>query len=341
MGIDVHKKSWMVAVCSENVSYRPFGQAADAALLLAFLHDNFPGGEYHSAYEAGFSGFWLHRILADNGVDSIVIHPGDIPTTDRESEFKTDSRDARKIAEALRSGQLTGIHVPGRQREEERSLIRLRKQLRKDLVRQKCRIRMMLAYYGIRFPEQWDRSRWDRGLRKWLWELELQHPEGTDTLRLMMGQFEYLRGIRNHVKGRMLDLSNKDGYLEDASLLESVPGFSRRTAVRFLAELGDIRRFGTLDRLCSYIGLVPATHSSGESHRAGRLTYRGHTELRMMMVEAAWVATGVDPALAVAYQHFKKRMIPQKAIIKIARKLLARARYVLLHREPYVMGTAS
>lgn len=97
--------------------------------------------------------------------------------------------------------------MPGRQQLEERSLIRLRKQLRKDLVRQKCRIRMFLAFYGIRIPEQWDRSRWDRGLRQWLWELQLDHPEGTSTLRLMMGQFEYLRGIRNHVKSRMLDLS--------------------------------------------------------------------------------------------------------------------------------------
>ena len=236
VGIDVHKKSWTVAVCTENVSYRPFSQAADAGLLLEHLHSNFPGGEYHSTYEAGFSGFWHHRFLVANGVDNIVIHPGDIPTTDRESEFKTDSRDAKKMAEALRSGQLTGIHVPSRQREEERSLVRLRKQLRKDLVRQKCRIRMMLAYYGIRFPEQWDRSRWDKGLRQWLWELDLEHPEGTATLRLMMGQFEYLRGIRNHVKSRLLDLSNKDGYLENADLLQTVPGFSRRTAIRFLAE---------------------------------------------------------------------------------------------------------
>lgn len=339
VGIDVHKKKWSIGICTQNRSFRPFSQAADPSQLLTYLHENFPRGDYHSAYEAGFSGFGLHAFLKDNGVNSIVIHPGDVPTTDREAEFKTDSRDARKIAEALRSGQLQGIHIPGRQRQEERQLIRFRKQLRKDLVRQKCRIRMMLAFYGIHFPDQWDRSRWDKGLRQWLWELELQHPEGTDTLRLMMGQFEYIRGIRNHVKSRMLALSNKEAYLADADLLQTVPGFSRRTAVRFLAELGDIGRFGTLDRLCSYIGLVPGTRSSGETQRAGRLTYRGHTELRMMMVEAAWVAIGVDPALEQAYAQLRKRLIAQKAIVKIARKLLARIRFVLIHRVNYEKGT--
>ena len=57
-----------------------------------------------------------------------------------------------------------------------------------------------------------------------------------------------------------------------------------------------------------------------------------------MMVEAAWVAIGVDPALNLAYENLKKRMPGQKAIIRIARKLLSRIRYVLPHQITYEKG---
>lgn len=61
-----------------------------------------------------------------------------------------------------------------------------------------------------------------------------------------------------------------------------------------------------LNALCNYIGLVPASHNSGDSVKQSRLTRRGHTALRTMMVEAAWVAIGVDPALDQVYTQLKK-----------------------------------
>ena len=96
-----------------------------------------------------------------------------------------------------------------------------------------------------------------------------------------------------------------------------------------------------MDHLCNYVGLVPATHNTGDTVRQGRLAYRGHKELRVMLIEAAWVAICTDPALGVAYQDLKKRMVGQKAIVRIARKLLARARHVLLTGKPYGKGVVA
>ena len=73
VGIDVHKKSWTVAVCTETASYRPFSQAADAAVLLGHLHSNYPGAGYRSAYGAGFSGFWTLEISC---IQPVRIYPG-------------------------------------------------------------------------------------------------------------------------------------------------------------------------------------------------------------------------------------------------------------------------
>ncbi len=338
VGIDVHKSQWTIAICTEHTNYRPFNQSPCGGKLENYFKGKFPNAEIICAYEAGFSGFTLQEYLSSAGIKCLVVHPADIPTTNKESEFKTDKRDARKIAMSLRSGQLKGIHIPSKVLQEARSLIRFRKQMRKDLTRQKCRIKSTLMFYNKTIPKEIDSSKWNERMRNWIWTLELETEEGTKTLRLQMSMLEYIRGMRDCAKRHLRELSQTSYYAPQVELLESVPGFSRFTSIRFLVELGDITRFRTLNHLCNYIGLVPATHSSGEKTNASRLTYRGHRELRMILVESAWTAIGVDPALELSYQEFKKRMHGNKAIIKIARKLLSRLRYVLIHKIPYEKG---
>ena len=238
----------------------------------------------------------------------------------------------------MRSGQLNGIHIPSKVLQEARSLIRFRKQMRKDLTRQKCRVKSTLMFFNQTIPKEIDSPKWNEAMRNWIWNLKLSTDEGTKTIQLQMSMLEYIRGMRDCSKRHLRELANTEEYLPQVDLLSSVPGFSRFTSIRFLVELGDINRFRTLNHLCNYIGLVPATHSSGEKTNASRLTYRGHRELRMILVESAWTAIGVDPALELAYQEFKKRMHGNKAIIKIARKLLNRLRYVLIHQIPYEKG---
>ena len=96
VGIDVHKKNWTVAICTEQTNYRPFGQDACATHLINYLKEKFPGADIICAYEAGFSGFSLQEALTDAGIQCLVVHAADIPTTNKESEFKTDKRDAKK-----------------------------------------------------------------------------------------------------------------------------------------------------------------------------------------------------------------------------------------------------
>jgi transposase len=102
-----------------------------------------------------------------------------------------------------------------------------------------------------------------------------------------------------------------------------------------LTEIEDINRFKTLDQLCCYIGLVPMTRSSGEKENAGNITQRKNTTLRTAIIESSWVAIRNDPALMLAYQQLHKRMVPQKAIVRIAKKLTNRIRYVLKNKKTY------
>jgi transposase len=113
------------------------------------------------------------------------------------------------------------------------------------------------------------------------------------------------------------------------------------TAMHFLVEIVDINRFKNLDELASYIGLSPGEHSSGEKNITGQMTKRGKSHLRYLLIEASSIAIRKDPALMMAYTDYKKKMITQKAIIKIARKLLNRIRFVLKNKQRYVISVVN
>lgn len=338
VGMDVHKTQWTICVCTEHSNFRPFSMKPDPEILIDYLRREFPDGNYLCAYEAGFSGFGLYEALWESTISCIVVHAADIPTSHKEAEFKTDKRDALKIAKSLRSKELSGIFIPDKQLQEDRSLVRFRQQLRRDIVRQKCRIKSLLDFYGIAIPEQWTKSKWSAGMRSWLWNLKLCTEEGTKAMQLHMGMLEHIRGMCNTTDGHLRELSRTKRHKKLVKLLMTVVGFGRLRSIEFLVELGDIKRFKNLDSLSNYVGLVPSSNNSGNRVNQKELTTRGHKQLRTMLIEAAWVSMNTDAAMAKKYGELKKRMLGQQAIVSIARKLLNRVRYVLINEVAYQKG---
>ena len=102
-----------------------------------------------------------------------------------------------------------------------------------------------------------------------------------------------------------------------------------------LTELVDINRFRSLDHLASYVGLIPGEDSSGEQERTTGISRRRNVHLRTLLIECSWVAVRKDPALLMSLVNLTKRMPKNRAIVRIARKLLNRIRYVLKHEELY------
>ena len=134
----------------------------------------------------------------------------------------------------------------------------------------------------------------------------------------------FLRTKHLEVLKHIRALSKQASYKTNVALLLSVPGIGLITAMTLLTEIEDVSRFKTLDQFCAYIGLVPMTNSSGESHRVRGMTKRQNKLLRMMIIESSWVAIRHDPALMLAYQKLVVRMEPNKAIIRIAKKIINR-----------------
>ena len=158
----------------------------------------FPGGEYNSAYEAGFCGYAIHRRLNELGINNIVINAADIPTSQKDKLQKRDPVDSRKIARSLEKGSLHGIHIGSlhgihifdRELEELRSLNRTRFYLMRDLRRSKTRIKSFLQYYGEPIPQEFDNNQWTLKFVAWLKQVKMQTQSGQDAFSNLIGSYE-------------------------------------------------------------------------------------------------------------------------------------------------------
>jgi transposase len=339
IGLDVHKKSWSVTIIVDGIEHRTFTQPPDPLVLNNYLQRMFPGGDYNSSYEAGFCGYGIHRGLNSLGIKNIVINAADIPTSQKDKLQKHDPIDSRKIARALEKGSLRGIHIFDRDLEELRSLNRTRFYLMRDLRRSKNRIKSFLQYYGVSIPAEYDNNLWTLKYVSWLKQIKMQTMSGQDALTNLIRSYEYHREqlltLSRQIRQRMREYDN-----ELYSLLKTISGIGPLTSSALITELGDINRFPHIDHLSSFVGLIPRVRESGETIHTGGITFRCNSFLRTLLIEASWQAVRMDPALMQYYQKHVINSKGHKVIIKVARKLLNRIRYVMKNRQPYVTGVA-
>lgn len=336
IGLDTHLKSWKTTIRVEDTFFKTFSQNPEPKILSDYLKKNFPGANYYSAYEASFSGFSAHRELNKLGIKNIVVNPADIPTTDKEKKQKEDARDSRKIAEQLAASKLVAIYVPSIEAEGDRAMLRFRRTLTKEIARNKNRVKSFLYYHGISIAEQFvDKKYWSKRFTKWLQELELPSESARITLTEIVEVVEFLRKKQYQILKKIKELSQTKNYKKNTELLISIPGIGLITAMSFLTEIEDISRFKNIDKLCSFVGLVPMTNSTGDKEVVGRITKRQNKILRSLIIESSWIAIRNDPALMLAYGKLIKRMKPTRAIIRIAKKMLSRIKYVLTNQVFY------
>lgn len=334
MGIDVHKNSWEVRFGDESTNKkrvrfeRPFVEN-----LANYVKKHYPERRVKCAYEAGFSGFWAKRELEKLGFETLVVNPADIPTSGKDRVFKTDKRDSRKILAALRSGELEGIHCPSITEERDRAILRARAQIAKSERQTKNRIKSTLLFYGIDIPDGMDDSHWPKRFINWL--NEIAETKNLISLKHQLSLLNLIRKEHSSVLQSLRKLSREERHEKVCKILESTPGIGPLTSIKLKLELISMDRFSSTDKLLSYIGFVPTTNQSGESLRVGKMTKRGRSELRRSLIESAWVAIRYDPELGTLYETWKKKKSANKAIVKIAVKLVRRIRYIWIHNEPY------
>lgn len=193
VGIDVHKKTYSVAVVCDKVLVKRDSLPACPDQLITYLNKFFAGARIKSAYEAGFSGYILHRALVEAGVKNIVVHAASIEIGARD-RVKNDKRDAQKIAVQLEACRLEGIYIPTLEEEDRQELTRHRDGLVKNRSRIGAQMKLKAMKYGLVGPADTMRvsQKWidqlmsnpmGKGLRYVLEDLKKQWQKYTDDIK--------------------------------------------------------------------------------------------------------------------------------------------------------------
>ena len=290
IGLDVHKETIAVSLAEAGRQapvYR--GEIANRpnkiSKLVEKLSNEFDGQVLLFCYEAGPCGYGLYRQLIQGGHDCQVVAPSLIPKKPGE-RVKTDRRDANKLAQLLRSGDLTRVWVPDEEQEAMRDLTRARD----DLKSQERKARQQLNAYVLRHGHAWPshKSRWGKPHYNWLESLKFPHDWQQVVLQ------EYIDAVKAATR-RVADITAQmERVLPQWSLspvvdsLVALRGIDKLAAMVLLAELGDISRFDSPKQLMAFLGLVPSEHTSGGRRRQGSITKTGNGHARRMLVECAW-----------------------------------------------------
>lgn len=334
VGMDVHKKNFVIAVWFEGQLTKKASMPADGQALADSLRRWFDGAVIHTVYEAGFSGFGLHRILVKNGIDNIVINPSSVELAASDKK-KNDKRDARKMAAQLAAGRLKGIHIPSPEEELRRQITRTRDQIAKSRVRVANMIKSKLYYFGYIDPSD-DRNVNRKSYIDWVDTLDLPKE-----LRIALGYLiEQWKIFTKQIQNLSIDIQEQALECpEIESVYRSVPGVGPLAAAILTNELGDLsKRFSSQKGLYQFTGLTPAEYSSGENVRKGEIDRQGPPRIRHLLVQISWMAIKKDGALMECFERVAAHRGKKRAIVAIARKIIGRMRACFATQTPYELG---
>ena len=235
-------------------------------------------------YEAGPTGYGLHRLIKSLGHDCIVVAPSLIPAKPGD-RVKTNRRDAEGLARLLRAGELTAVWVPDERHEAMRDLTRAREAARQDLTRKRQQISSMLLRMGRHYPGI---KTWGKAHRTWLANQKLVHWESRIAFEeLLLAERQADERIERLVAA-IREAVPAWSLAPVVGPLQAMRGIDLVAAVTVMAEVGDLQRFASPRQLMAYLGLVPSERSTGESVKRGSITKAGNGRARRVLVEASW-----------------------------------------------------
>jgi len=331
VGVDVHKRSYHVALRSESGMSETFVSPAEPGVVIRHLLQlNLKIALV--VYEAGPTGFSLARELEENGLPVFVVAPSRLLKPIRPGS-KTDRLDCLKLAEHAAKGLLKPIAVPNKEEEADRSVIRRRHQVVDNLRRVKERIKSLLLLYGVTPPPGLET--WSRKAVTQLDELGLPG-RAKVSLDSLVRELRFLGQEMRRINRELEKLARLKRHQAKVSALRTIPGIGPVAAMAFRLEIFKPERFARAEEVAAYLGLAPTVRQSGEGQARGRIIPTGQKRLRSILVEAAWTFKRCDPKAKEMYNRIVARCgVAQKAICAVARKLALIMWRLCLEQRPY------
>ena len=317
-GLDVHADTIAVAVAEPEGEVRSLGMIANREESIRKLVKKLgPPEQLQACYEAGPTGYVLYWQLTGLGVKCEVVAPSLVPVKPGD-RVKTDRRDARKLAQSYRAGDLTAVWVPDEAHEALRDLVRAREAAKQDQLRARHRLSKFLLRHGRRAPA--GVKLWTLKYMAWIrQQVEFEQPAQEYT------RLDYLHEVE-HANDRVRRLEEAiqeavklapRAMQEVMQALQGLRGIAQISAVTIVSELGQISRFGRARQLMGYSGTVASEDSSGKRVRRGPITKTGNAHLRRVVMEAAWCYRH-RPAIGAALR--KRQEVLNEEVKEIAWK---------------------
>jgi len=326
-GMDVHRKRTQIAVLDEEGSQLVNRNVDNGSAQMREMLFGLDAGT-EVCFEAGIGTTWLLDLLEEAGLHTHLAHPSACKAI-ASAKLKNDRVDARTLAHLLRTNLLAEAWIAPRPVRDQRARLRHRAALVRARTAAKVRVQAVLADHGIK-----DRATWTGPGRRSLEALQLPETQRRvieDCCALIDTLDPMIRRIERYARNDHDDDPRLDALMK-------LPGVGWITALTLVAEIGDITRFDSARKLCSWAGLTPTVRGSDRVVHHGHITKQGATIVRWVLGEAAQRAR-TAPEFADAFKRISARRGRNIATVAVARKLLSRAFHILKEVEKNRTGS--
>jgi len=282
VGIDYHQNTLTIAVrIQDNTNiYETVHLRNEDKLIRKYMKKLSEAFDIRACYEASSSGYCFQRKMESWGYHCEIIAPSSLPKK-RGDRRKNDFRDARNLAQNYANGTLSIVHLPTEEEESVRSLVRCRMAFKDTEKRAKHQINSLLLSHGLRWP----RSKWTFQHRKWLWEQKMPNEHLQHILDEHMAHLDYVQTRIKYIDQQIEQVAESDLYAPAVKKLRSFKGIGTLSAMLFITEITDFRRFPNPRALMAFLGLIPSENSSGDKQRGGSITKTGNPRCRTQLIE--------------------------------------------------------
>ncbi len=322
-GLDVSLRSCALCIVDEKGSVRLERELPCEIEAIADALADFPNPVARVGFEAGTMSQHLYFGLRDRGFDVVCMEARQVNAALSAMRNKTDRNDARGIAQVLRTGWFSPVHMKSRESHGVRALLSTRRAVLSKTIDLANEVRGLLKIFGIRLPSSVSHGRFDevaRGLVEMDEVLAHAMLPLLDARRALYDQFLEL-------DRRVKRAASRD---EVCLRMMTVPGVGPIAALTFKAAVDDPARFRKSRTVAAHFGLTPRRYQSGETDNPGRISKAGDRDVRSTLYAAAnalLMRTMAGSRIKSWGMRLMRTKGRRRAVVAVARKLA-----VILHR---------
>jgi transposase len=288
--------------------------------------------------EAGLDGFWIHRVLVSEDIESHVVDPASVAVSRRRRRAKTDKIDGEALVRTLlayKRGEprvCAMVVAPTPQQEDARRLVRERRTLIRERISHVNRIKGLLYSQGIKGYEPLRRNRRDKLEMLTTGDgrdlppcLKTQIGRELDRIELLLRQIAEVEAARDALLAQE-EAASSPQRQSGPDLLLSLKGIGSEAAAVLWTE-GLCRHFDNRRQIAAYAGLAPTPWQSGQINREQGVSKAGNPRLRTALIQIAWLWVHHQPESGLT-KWFKARVqenggrMKKPTIVALARKLI-------------------